>query len=266
VVNLIVISSLIFDGVTLGHAMRWLLLLSFFLFIYDTEAQSATEIVRKAEDKLRGTTSIIELKLETIRPTWKRTLEVKAWMKGNDWAMLLITAPVKEKGIVYLKRKKEVWNRIPALERNIKLPPSMMGESWMGTDFTNDDLVKESSAVVDYDHQFFGDTVIDERPCYRIVMTPKKQAAVIWSKVILCIDKKDFLELHSRFYDEDGAIVNTINSFDIQTIDGRLIPTRFELLPANKPGQKTVMQYKSIRFNTPIEDRFFTTENMSNVK
>jgi hypothetical protein len=93
-------------------------------------------------------------------------------------------------------------------------------------------------------------------------MIPKPEAAVVWSKVIVCIDKKDFLELHSRFYDEDGKLINTMNAYDVKTMDGRLIPTRLEMIPADKKGQKTEMIYKNIQYNKPIEDNFFTTEKM----
>src|SRR6185503_19578546 len=118
-----------------------------------------------------------------------------------------------------------------------------MSQSWMGTDFTNDDLVKESSVVNDYDHSIVGDTVIDNRSCYIIQMIPKPEAAVVWSKLIVCIDKKDFLELHTRFYDAEGKIINIMNAYDVKTMDGRLIPTRFEMIPAGKKNQKTVMTY-----------------------
>jgi outer membrane lipoprotein-sorting protein len=151
---------------------------------------------------------------------------------------------------------------MPSLERTIKLPPSMMSQSWMGTDYTNDDLVKESSIVEDYDHSIAGDTVILGRPCYIIRMIPKTDAAVVWSKVIVCIDKKDFLELHSRFYDEDSKLVNIMNSYDIKKMDDRMIPTRFEMIPTDKKGQRTEMIYKSIRYNKPLEDNFFTVEKM----
>ena len=154
---------------------------------------------------------------------------------------------------------------MPALERTIKLPPSMMSQNWMGTDFTNDDLVKESSVVNDYDHSIVGDTVIDNRSCYIIQMMPKPEAAVVWSKLIVCIDKKDFLELHTRFYDEEGKIINIMNAYDVKTMDGRLIPTRFEMIPADKKNQKTVMTYKAIKYNRPIEDAFFTSEKMKTV-
>jgi outer membrane lipoprotein-sorting protein len=141
----------------------------------------------------------------------------------------------------------------------------MMSQNWMGTDFTNDDLVKESSVVTDYDHSILGDTVIDKRDCYIIQMIPKPEAAIVWSKLIVCIDKKDFLELHTRFYDEDGKIVNIMNAYDVKMMDGRLIPTRFEMIPMDKKNQKTEMRYKNIQFNRPIGDGFFTSEKMKTV-
>lgn len=228
-------------------------------------AQNAADIVKKADEKMRGTTSQAELIIRTIRPSWTRSMDVKVWMKGNDFSMILIQSPAKDKGIVFLKRKKEVWNWMPALERTIKLPPSMMSQNWMGTDFTNDDLVKESSVVTDYDHSILGDTVIDRRDCYIIQMIPKPEAAIVWSKLIICIDKKDFLELHTRFYDEDGKIVNIMNSYDVKMMDGRLIPTRLEMIPMDKKNQKTEMRYKTIQFNRPIPDGFFTSEKMKTV-
>lgn len=214
---------------------------------------------------MRGTTSQAELIIKTIRPAWTRSMDVKVWMKGHDFSMILIQSPAKDKGIVFLKRKKEVWNWMPALERTIKLPPSMMSQNWMGTDFTNDDLVKESSVVTDYDHSILGDTVIDKRNCYIIQMIPKPETAVVWSKLIVCIDKKDFLELHTRFYDEDGKIVNIMNAYDVKIMDGRLIPTRFEMIPMDKKNQKTEMRYKTLQYNRPIADGFFSSEKMKTV-
>jgi outer membrane lipoprotein-sorting protein len=229
------------------------------------QAQTAKEIVQKADEKMRGTTSQVELTIKTIRPTWTRSMDVKAWMKGSDYSMILIQSPAKDKGIVFLKRKKEVWNWMPALERTIKLPPSMMSQSWMGTDFTNDDLVKESSIVNDYNHSITGDTIIDNRNCYFIQMIPKPEAAVVWSKLIICIDKKDFLELHTKFYDEDGKLINTMSAYDVKIMDGRLIPTRFEMIPMDKKNQKTEMIYRAVKYNRPIEDGFFTAEKMKTV-
>lgn len=224
--------------------------------------QAAKEVVQAADAKMRGNTSQAQITIQTIRPGWTREMTVKTWMKGTDLAMILVQSPAKDKGIVFLKRKKEVWNWMPSLEKTIKLPPSMMSQSWMGTDFTNDDLVKESSVVNDYDHSFQGDTVIAGRSCFKIQMLPKPEAAVVWGRLLVCIDKKDFLELYTRFYDEEGNLVNTMQASEVMTMDGRLIPTRFEMIPADKPGQKTVMIYKAVQYNRPLNDGFFTTETM----
>lgn len=229
------------------------------------QAQTAIEIVQKADEKLRGTTSQVDLTINTVRPNWTRSMDVKAWLKGSDYSMILIQAPAKDKGIAFLKRKKEVWNWMPSMERTIKLPPSMMSQSWMGTDFTNDDLVKESSIVNDYNHTIAGDTTIDGRSCYIIQMIPKPEAAVVWGKLVVCIDKKDFLELHTRFYDEDGKLINIMNAYDVKVMDNRLIPTRFEMIPMDKKNQRTEMIYRAIKYNRPIDDGFFTAEKMKTV-
>lgn len=248
--------------------MKKSLFLLFFnlMFILSAVAQEAKDIVKKADEKAKGKTSFANITIQTIRPTWSREMSVKAWTKGNDLTLILVLAPAKEKGVVYLKRNKEVWNWIPSIERNIKMPPSMMSQSWMGTDFTNDDLVKEASIIEDYNHTFLEDVVIDGRNCYKIQLLPKPKSAVVWGKVILSIDKKDFLMLHAEYFDEDGILVNTMHSTDIKMLGERLLPARMEMVPANKKGNKTVLIYNSLVFDTPIEDTFFTTQNITKVK
>jgi len=227
-------------------------------------AQDALSIVRKADEKMRGSTASIVMTINTIRPSWKRTMQLKVWSKGTDYSMLLITKPAKDKGVAFLKRKKEVWNWYPTLEKVIKLPPSMMNQSWMGTDFTNDDLVRESSVVNDYTHKLIGDTLIGERPCYKIEMIPKQDAAVVWGKLIVFIDKTDYLELHMRFYDEDGVLINIMNAYEPKLLGGRIIPSRFEMIPVNDKGNKTEMIYNSIIFDKLINDDFFNLNTMKN--
>lgn len=242
--------------------MRAVMVLFFIFSIFRSFAQDAKEIVRKADEKMRGATMQAEIIIKTVRPTWSREMQCKIWTKGNQLSMILIQSPAKDKGTVFLKKRKEVWNWMPVLDRNIKLPPSMMSQSWMGTDFTNDDLVKESSVVDDYNQTIVGDTVIQNKTCYIIRMIPKPATAVVWSKVIICIDKTDFLELNSRFFDDDGQLINTMNSYDIKLMYDRIIPTRFEMIPADKKGQKTIMIYSNIQYNKPIDDNFFSVEKM----
>lgn len=238
----------------------------FFLPLIPVPAQSALDIVKKSEDNLRGKSTITEMTIKVIRPAWNRSMDIKTWMKGNDFAVILIQSPAKDKGTSFLKRKKEVWNWLPTLERTIKLPPSMMSQSWMGTDFTNDDLVKESSVIEDYTHTLLGEETYNDNLCYKIQMVPKPDAAVVWGKVLVWIDKVNYLQLHTEFYDEDGYLVNTMNASEVQKMGGRLMPTHIEMIPADKEGHRTEIVYKSIQFNPEISDSFFSTQNLRKVK
>lgn len=229
-------------------------------------AETAKDVIKKADEKMRGKTSQSEMTIKIVRPTWSREMKMKAWSKETTYAMILVTSPAKEKGTVFLKSDKEVWNWVPSIERVIKLPPSMMTQSWMGTDFTNDDLVKESSIVDDYVHSFLGDSIVEGRLCYKIQLIPKPEAAVVWGKIVVWIDKKDFIQMRAEFYDEENTLINTMQSSDVKIMGGRLIPTKLEMIPADKIGQKTVMIYSSISFDQPIDQNFFTTQNMKKVK
>jgi len=133
-------------------------------FIY---AQDIKEIIRISDEKFRGTSSEGEMTMIIQRPTWSREVSMKNWSLGTEYSLIYITAPAKEKGQVFLKRDKEMWNWVPNIERMIKIPPSMMMQSWMGSDFTNDDLVRESSIVKDYTHKLLGEEIVDGYNCYK---------------------------------------------------------------------------------------------------
>jgi outer membrane lipoprotein-sorting protein len=229
-------------------------------------AQTAKEIVTKAEDNIRGLSSVTEITIQVKRPTWSRSMSVKAWSKGEQHSLMVVTAPAKDAGTVFLKRVKEIWNWLPNIERVVKLPPSMMAQSWMGTDFTNDDLVKASSRIDDYTHKIVGDSVIEGRKCWKIEMIPLPAAAVVWSKINMFIDRKDYLELRLEFFDEDNKLVNVMQGSDIRTIGGRVMPIKLEMIPVQKKGQETIITYNSATFNQPISVDFFTTQNMRKVK
>ena len=234
--------------------------------VFSQQELSAKAIVKKADDNMRGKTSLADITIKIIRPSWSREMNMKAWSKGDDYSMILVISPAREKGTVFLKRIKEVWNWIPSIERNIKLPPSMMSQSWMGTDFSNDDLVKEASSVSDYDHKLLRKEKVLGEECYKIEMTPKPSAAIVWEKVIVWIDTKDFLQLKAEFYDEDGELVNIMNSSGVKEVGGRKITSKIEMIPLDKEGYSTVIIYDDIIFDKPINDNFFTTRNMKKLK
>ena len=228
---------------------------------------SPKEIIRKADEKFNGEkTGTAVMSMTIVRPTWERTIEFKNWTSGRDYALTLITSPARDKGQSFLKRQQEMWSWNPTISRLIKLPPSMMSQGWMGSDYTNDDILKESSVVNDYVHEIMGEEEHNGRLCYKIKMVAKEDAAVIWDYQLRWIDKKDFLFLKSELYDEDGYLVRTELGSDIKSMDGRLIPTRIELIPAEEEGQMTIIEMKEMKFNEPIKESFFSQQNMKRVR
>ena len=244
------------------------LCLMFLMITSGSVAQNLTaaEIVDKANEKFRGATSSGEVTMSIVRPSWKREITLKIWSKGDDYSLILVTAPARDKGTAFLKREKEVWNWQPSIERVIKLPPSMMSQSWMGSDFTNDDLVRESSIVNDFNAKLLGEEKINNRVAYKVELIPKEGSAVVWGKIILWIDKQDFIELKGEFYDEEGELINIMIGTEIKNMGGRVIATKLEMMPADKPGHKTVIEYKNIVFDEKIEDNYFSIQNMKRLR
>ena len=249
--------------------MRRTIIILIVLFIAKVASAqiSAKDIVKKSDEIFKGVeTTKALMSIKTVRPKWSRTMKMKSWSKGTKLSMILFLSPIKDKGTSFLMKGKEVWNWIPSIERTIKLPPSMMMQSFMGTDFTNDDLVKQSSIVEDYEHKIIGDSIIDGRKCYKIEMIPHENAAVVWGKIITWISYDNYFQLKVNFYDEDEELLNIMQSSEIKMMGGKLIPTRMEMTPLDKKGQKTIMEYISIEFDVPFKPNFFSVQNMKRLK
>ena len=248
--------------------MKKLITLAFLFTTIIVSAQDAKEIVRRADEKVRGKSSRGELTMKIVRPSWTREMSLKSWSKGTELALVLVTAPARDKGTASLKRKKEIWNWQPSIDRVIKLPPSMMMQSWMGSDFTNDDLVKESSIVIDYNQKIIGDSTIEGRPCWKIALIPLPNAPVVWGKIYTWIDKKDYIQVRSENYDEDGQLVNTMIASGIKTMGGKVLASHMEMIPADKTkkGNKTVIDYSFLVFDEVYADDFFSEQNLKKIR
>ena len=230
-------------------------------------SQDAKDIVRKADEKWNGEkSSQATMTMTIVRPTWERTIQFKIWALEKDYSMTLITAPAKEKGQAFLKRETEMWNWMPTISRMIKLPPSMMADGWMGSDYTNDDILKESSIVVDFTHKIIGSETIDGWDCYKIEMYPHEDAAVVWGKIIKWISKDEYLMMKSEYFDEDEYLVKTEFGTDVKVMDGRKIPSKIEIIPADKDNQKTVVVIDDIKFNVALQNSFFSQQNMKRLR
>lgn len=229
-------------------------------------SQNIEEIIRLADEKFRGESSRSEITMIIERPSWSRGISMKSWTLGNDYSMIYITEPAKEKGQVFLKRENEMWNWVPSIERMIKIPPSMMMQSWMGSDFTNDDLVRTSSLVEDYDQKLLNEENILDYNCLKIELIPKPDAPVIWGKILMWVSKKEYFWLKAEYYDEDNNLVNTEIMSEIKKMDDRQLPVRLEMIPAGKEGNKTILIFNNIEFNIDIDESFFSQQNMRRIR
>lgn len=229
-------------------------------------SQSATEIVHKSQDLLYAKSSYVEMTMTIVKPDWQRKLGMKVWALEPDFAMIYITEPARDKGTVTLKRKNEIWNYLPSIQKIIKIPPSMMNQSWMGSDFTNDDLVRSSSYENDYTHKLIGEEKFSGYDCYKIESIPKPDAGIVWSKVITYITKNGYMQLKAEFFNEEGKIIKIFIGSEIKKMGGRTIPAKWEMIPLDKPGNKTILEYQKIDFNINISESFFSQQNMTRIK
>ncbi|MFN1835425.1 outer membrane lipoprotein-sorting protein [Balneola sp. MJW-20] len=229
------------------------------------KAQSAEEVVRRSYEKMEGESSQARITMKIIRPDWQRSYTMKTWSKGEDFSMVLILSPARDEGTAFLMRENEIWNWLPGVNRTIKLPPSMMSQSWMGSDFSNNDLVRESSIIKDYTYRMLGDTLLSEGEAYMIEMIPKPDAPIVWSKVISYITKENDLYIRAEYYDEDDILIRLMTGKEIKEIGGRIIPTVMEMIPVEEEGNMTVVIYEDIDFNIDISERFFSIQNLKRV-
>jgi outer membrane lipoprotein-sorting protein len=242
------------------------LIISFSAFTFASFAQDAKEIVKNAYERNNGKSSYNEMTMKIVRPTYERSISMKAWSFDTEYSMVYITAPAKEKGQVSLKRDKEMWSWQPSINRMIKLPPSMMMQSWMGSDFTNDDLINQSSIVDAYTHKLIGSEEIEGKECHKLELIPLETANVVWGKLILWITKDTNDIVKSEYYDEDDYLSKTETATEFKTLGGKNIPSVFTTTPADKPGNKTIMFMTKIEFDYDVDESFFSQQNMKKIR
>lgn len=226
----------------------------------------AGEIIERMEATMRGASSQAEMTMIIERPRYTREVSLKLWSLGNDYSLTLITAPARDQGTVFLKRENEVWNYVPNIDRTIKMPPSMMSQSWMGSDFTTDDLVRESSMVDDYAHQVVREEEYEGRDAWVLELIPHPDTPVVWGRVLVWVDQTEYMQLRIEQYDQNDALANTLAFSEVRALENRSLPTRMVMSPADKPDQRTIMIYDEIEFDIDISPSFFTQQNMTRVR
>jgi hypothetical protein len=239
------------------------LLLIFYLLpeLFSSELTSQ-EILDKIDRMWRCESSIGTYQMKIKTSHWERNLRIKSWTKGLDYTLIRIEYPKKEKGVSTLKVENNLWNYLPKINRVVKVPSSLMMGSWMGSHFTNDDLVKESTLADDYHHSITFRGVREGQEVYEITLLPKEEAAVVWGKVIILARKNDLMPLHEIFYDENDKPVREMKLTDVKMMGGRLLPTTMTIVPYDKPGEFTEVTYLEISFDMELSDTFFSLRNL----
>ena len=235
--------------------------LLFFPLPHHAQEERAREIVKKVDELYRADTSEALVEMEIVTPHWQRTLKMRVWSQGMDKTFIRILEPKKERGVATLRIGNEMWNFLPKTNKVMKIPPSMMMSSWMGSDFTNDDLVKEFTFLESYDFEIFSIDNPKEGELY-ITCTPKKGLPIVWGYIIVAVKEEDYIPLWQKFHDEKGKLMREMIFKDIKTFGDRKIPSVLELTPKTKEGHKTVLKYLEARFDIPLDDETFTLRNL----
>jgi outer membrane lipoprotein-sorting protein len=233
--------------------------------VTETFPQDIQALVQAAVEYYRGTASIATVSMTIHRPGWERTMTMKAWTKGQKNSLFTIIAPPKDKGNGTLKRGPEMWTYNPKINRVIKLPPSMMSQSWMGSDFSNNDLAKSDSFVEDYNHTLSSIETHDGKKVYVTKSIPKPGAPVIWGMQQLKI-REDFILLSQAFYDEDFELVKAMEGSEIQMLGGKMFPKIWKMQKADVKDEYTLLNYKELSFKEDLPDRLFTLSSLKSAR
>ena len=228
----------------------------------DESADLARELLDGTDDIYRGTSSVGTMAMTVQTERWTRTMRMKIWSKGTEHSLILILSPAKEAGMATLKVEDNIWNYLPKVDRTMKVPASMMGGAWMGSHFSNDDLVKESRMADDYTFALARRPEDNEAGEYVVECTPNPDAPVVWGKVVVKVRGSDRLPTEITYWDERGELARTMLFQDIQEMGGRTIPTRMRLVPADKPEEYTEVVYEEITYDADVPDSTFTLQSL----
>jgi len=243
---------------------------SFFLLILlvipalgTAEERDAKSIVRDAIDHWRGVSSYTEMTMIIHRPDWERSMTMRAWTKGDDHSLVRVIEPKKDRGNGTLTDDNSMWSYSPKINRVIKIPSSMMGQSWMGSDFSNKDVARADEIVDEYEHSLLSTEEVDGIVIYEIEALPHEDAAVVWGSEVLRI-REDHVVLEHSFFDQDGELVKSLQTMTIADMGGRTIAKRQRMNKADKPDEWTEIQVIEVDYDVELNDSLFTLSNLRN--
>ena len=222
------------------------------------------EIMEHIDRLMRGDSSRGVATMEVVTEHWERRMTMEMWSLETDYTLVRLLAPAKEAGTATLMADDNIWNYLPKVDRTIKIPSSMMGGSWMGSHFSNDDLVRESQLIEDYDIEVAFDGERDGLTVWELRLTPKPEAAIVWGHLEFLVRQDDYVPLWAKYYDEDGELSRTMEYSEFSELGGRLVPAVMDMRPADKPGERTTIRYEELEFDIDIDPSFFSLRTLQN--
>jgi len=224
------------------------------LIVLPLQADEANDIIHKVDQNMRGKSVYMKLKMVIRSGGHTRSMEMETWAKGKKRSFVKILAPSRDRGITFLNLDGQMWQYIPRIERTIKIPPSMMLQNWMGSDITNDDMVKQSSIVDDYHAKLLS----KKGSIATIELTPKPNAAVVWGKIVSQIDTTHYTEVKDIFYDEDGSKVRVFTYSGVKQFGRYFLPTVWRVKPFNRKGHMTTIRIERATYDGVISQAYFS--------
>ena len=222
-------------------------------------------IIDNVDRLFRSDTSWARVTMRIETPDWQRSLDMEIWTEGLDRTFVRISSPRKEAGTATLRIENEMWNYFPKINKVMKVPPSMMMSSWMGSDFTNDDLVKESSMKKDYSGSLLSPPGAEEG-FYYVEFIPREDSPIVWGRIVVQVRKQDYIPVRQEFFDERGRLMRVMVLSDIRPLGGRVIPAVMELIPVNKEGNRTIVTYTDAVFDKELPADVFSLRNLQKIK
>ncbi|MHA7879417.1 MAG: outer membrane lipoprotein-sorting protein [Saccharospirillum sp.] len=242
---------------TSGQWWVWVLLLLGASNVFAQTDPKAIELLERMDQLYQQEASYAVMSMHIRTPDYERTLRMESWSLGLDYALVRVLEPVRDRGVTTLKRENDMWNYLPRVNRVVKVPPSMMMGSWMGSDFTNDDLMRDASWVEEYAVR-----LTETEALYRLHLTPREQTVTVWGGMEIDVDITTLLPLEQRYYDEAGSLMRTMTFSDVQTFDGHTLPAKMVLTPLNKDGHQTTVEYHELSFNPDISESWFSLQSL----
>lgn len=227
------------------------------------EERDAAEIVRAAIEHWRGLSSYTEMTMLIHRPDWERSMTMRAWTKGQEQTLVRVVEPKKDRGSGTLTDDNSMWTFSPKVNRVIKVPSSMMGQSWMGSDFSNKDVARADDIIDQYDHSILQSEEVDDIVVYEIESIPHEEAAVVWGREVLKI-RDDHVVLEHAFFDQDGELVKKLVSLEIEEMGGRTIAKRQRMVKTEDPDEWTEISVNDVEYEIDLKDSLFTLSNLRN--